>query len=180
MTPDMGPPGPTEPMSIPELKALGRSKVIELAKEAARGTGSRFVPEDDKDVKVYLEADCIKVVLATNYRAYDDDDTRRIETFSLVVHFDKWGPSITHEGNDIMTEKDQETLDFVFKKMPSNYEFVSITIIDAPKLEPDKYIVQISSEHTMGKHTVDKRTGEWTYEGHKHFARRPKELLWEE
>ena len=172
----MGPPGPSERMTIPELEALGRSKIIEMAREEAKETGTSMIPEDDTGVKVYVTPDTIEVVLATGYRAYDDEGTRRIETMSLVVHFNDYGPSITHEGDHIFTEKDQETMDFVLKKMPPNYEFVSLTIIDNPEQDPDNYLVQISSEHTMGKHTVDKRTGEWTYQGHKHFARRPEKI----
>jgi hypothetical protein len=169
----------TEKTSIAEMKALGRKKIIEMAKEIALETGSKMVPSGDQGVKVFAGTDFIKVVLAKGYRAYDDDGTRRIETMSLVVHFYDHGSSITHEGDDIFTEKDRETLEFILKKMPSNYEFASITIIDNPKGDPDNYNVQISSEHTMGSHTVNRKTGEWTYMGHKHYARRPDEELME-
>jgi hypothetical protein len=39
--------GPSEYMTIAELKALGRSRIIELARKAALETGSRMVPPDD-------------------------------------------------------------------------------------------------------------------------------------
>jgi hypothetical protein len=178
--PDGYPPPPSERKSIPELKALGRSKVIEIAREVAMEVGSRIVPADNKGVKVVLEKNFIRVVLAKGYRAYDCHGTRRIETYTLEVHFQDFGPSVQHEGDQVMTEKDQEVLDFVLKNMPPNYEFVELTIIDDPQEQPDGYIVQVSSEHTMGSHTVDRKTGEWTYVGHKHFARRPKAELWEE
>lgn len=164
-----------ERMTIQEMKALGRSKIIDLARKAALETGSKMVPSDDEGVQVYAKDDEIKIILKKGLRAYHDDNTRRIETISIVVCFDDHGSTIQHEGDAIFTEKDQETLDFILKKMPDNYEYVSITIIDNPEADPDNYSVQISSEHTMGSHTVDKKTGEWTYKGHKHYARMPKE-----
>lgn len=167
--------GPHEKLTVKEMLAQGRKKIIETAREMALDAGSSMIPPDDRDVKVYVKEDEIKAVLNKGLRAYDDDGSRRIESVTIEVRFNDTFGSVQHEGDDILTEEDKKTIDFIMKKMPPNYEYVRITIIDNPKTDPDNYIVQISSEHTMGSHTVDRKTGEWTYQGHKHYARRPTE-----
>jgi hypothetical protein len=154
-----------------ELEALGRKKIIEKAKEAAREAGSRMVPEDDQDIKVLVGNRYIKVILAKGFRAYTDGGARVITSLALQVNYHDGSPSVSFEGDDIMTEADKKVLDLVLGSMPSNYEYRDISITDDPAQDPDRYLVSLEGTDAMGRHTVDKKTGEWSYVTHKHYAR---------
>jgi hypothetical protein len=162
---------PSEPLKVEELKKLGRKRIIEMAVEAAQDTGSTMIPKDFKDVKVLVGMDDVVVELARGMRAYSDRGERRIESLTVQVRFNDSGPCTSYEGKDLMTDEDKRVLEFVLKKMPPNYTYISLTIIDKTKENPDAYTVELSDKHTMGRHTVDKKTGEWTYVTHKHYAR---------
>lgn len=160
-----------EPLDISsneELKALGRKKIIEMAKEAAKDAGSTMVPSDDKGIRVLMDQRYIIVELAKGFRAYSDEKIRIITSLTVQVTFHEGSPTISYEGNDIMTDADKAVLDFVLKSMPPNYRYESITIKDDPA--DSKFLVEIDLETTMGRHSVDKKTGEWTYITHKHYA----------
>jgi len=158
-------------MSLKQLKALGRKKIIEMAKEAAREAGSRMVPLDDKEVKVMVGKREIRVFLAKGFRAYTDGGTRVITSLTLVVSYQDESPCISWEGDDLMTAEDQKVLKLVLGSMPKNYEYEGITITDNPSQDKDRFLVELDGTDAMGRHTVDKKTGEWTYVTHKHYAR---------
>ena len=159
------------PSNNNELKALGRKKIIELAKEAAREAGSRMVPKDDQDVKVLVGNRDIKVILAKGFRAYTDGGARVITSLTLQVSYQDASPCISWEGDDLMTEADKKVLDLVLGSMPLNYEYRDITITDDPAQDKDRYLVSLEGTYAMGRHSVNKKTGEWTYVTHKHYAR---------
>jgi hypothetical protein len=162
---------PLKPLPVEELKKLGRKKMIELAVEAARDAGSTMIPKDFKDVKVLVGEKDVLVILAKGLRAYTtDSNARRIESLAVQVRFNDSGPCISYEGDDLMTDADEKVLKLVLRKIPPNYTYERITIIDNPAEDPKSYLVELEGEHTMGRHNVDRKTGEWTYVTHKHFA----------
>ena len=157
--------------NIKELKALGRKKIIELSKAAAREAGSRMVPDDDTDIKVLVSDKTVKVILAKGYRAYTDGSARSITTLFVVVRYQDAYPTISWEGNDLLKEQDHKILAFVLKTMPPNYEYSEISIVDDPAQDKDNFIVFLEGLSAMGRHSVDKMSGEWKYITHKHYAR---------
>jgi hypothetical protein len=157
--------------TIKELKALGRKKIIELSKAAAREAGSRMVPDDDTDIKVLVSDKAVKVILAKGYRAYTDGSARCITTISVVVHFQDAYPTIHWEGADLLMEQDHKVLELVLKTMPPNYEYSEITIVDDPAQDKDNYLVSLEGQFASGRHSVNKMSGQWTYITHKHYAR---------
>jgi hypothetical protein len=157
--------------TLAELKSFGRKKIIELAKAAAREAGSRMVPDDDRDIKVLANDKAVKVVLAKGYRAYTDGSSRCITTLFVVVHFQDAYPSVSWEGDDLLNEHDRKVLELVLKTMPPNYEYSEISIIDDPAQDKDNYIVSLDGAYAMGRHSVNKMSGEWKYITHKHYAR---------
>ena len=173
---------PPDPSDVTKLKAQGRKKIIELARKAALEAGSHLVPESDDGVKVFTSIDSIKVVLAKGYRAYTDGKVRRIETITVVVMFKKDGEIVYHEGDDVVTEDDKRIMELVLKKMPANYQYDGLTIIDDPDEDPNNLTVELDGYAAMGRHRVNKATGEWMYVTHKHYAlsQIPKEEEWEE
>jgi|GEM_PF-6071992 len=158
---------PPEFTTIKELKALGRKRIIELALEVAKEVGSTMVPSSDTGVKVLGNDKMIRVELARGFRAYTDNGIRTITSITLTVNFDP-SPSTSYEGDDLMTKEDERILSFVLKKMPPNYEYLELTIGDDPSA--DSYDVSLDGEYALGRHSVDKKTGEWTYITHKHYA----------
>jgi hypothetical protein len=157
--------------TLAELKSFGRKKIIELAKAAAREAGSRMVPDDDRGIKVLANDKTVRVILAKGYRAYTDDGARVITTVSVVVDFQDAYPSVSWEGNDILNDQDRKALELVLKTMPPNYEYIGITIADDPAQDKDNYIVSLDGAYAMGRHSVNKMSGEWNYITHKHYAR---------
>jgi len=158
-------------LSLKDLKALGRKKLIEMAKAAARETGSRMVPDDDQGVKVLVGKRDIKVLLAKGFRAYTDGGARVITSLTLQVSYQDESPCISWEGDDLMTAEDERVLKLVLGSMSKNYEYEGITIKDDPSQDKDRFLVELDGIDAMGRHTVDKKTGEWTYVTHKHYAR---------
>jgi hypothetical protein len=158
-------------LNLKDLKALGRKKLIEMAKEAAREAGSRMVPEDNKDIKVMVGPREIRVLLAKGFRAYTDGSARVITSLTLVVSYQDVSPCISWEGDDLMTAEDEKVLKLVLGSMPKNYEYEGITIKDDPSQEKDGFLVELDGTDAMGRHTVDKKTGLWSYVTHKHYAR---------
>ena len=162
---------PPQDMTVQELKALGRKKIIELAKEKALEAGSHMVPADEKGVQVLVGKDSILVSLSKGYRAYTDGQDRVIVTIMLQVRFQDHGPTVSHEGDDILTDADRMTLEFVLKKIPQNYQYTGLSIVDNPQNDPNNFLVKLDNDNAMGRHSVDRKSGEWTYITHKHYAR---------
>ncbi len=156
---------------IKELKALGRKKIIELSKAAAKEAGSHMVPDDDRDVKVLVSDKAVKVILAKGYRAYTDGSARCITTILVLVNFQDAYPSVNWEGDDLLNEQDHKILELVLKTMPPNYEYSEITIVDDPAQDKDNYLVSLEGQDASGRHSVNKMSGEWKYITHKHYAR---------
>jgi hypothetical protein len=153
--------------TIKELKSLGRKKIIELAKAAAREAGSRM----DRDIKVLANDKAVKVILAKGYRAYSDGRARCITTIFVVVHFQDAYPSVSYEGDDLLDEHDHKVLELVLKTMPPNYEYSEISIVDDPAQDKENYLVSLEGHDASGRHSVNKMSGEWKYITHKHYAR---------
>lgn len=157
--------------NIKELKALGRQRIIELAKEAAREAGSRMVPDDDKEIKVLVSDKEVKVVVAKGFRAYSDGTARVITSMSVLVDYQDVYPSITWEGKDRLNDQDKKIIELVLKTMPTNYKYLDITITNDPAQDTENYLVSLDGHDGTGSHAVNKMSGEWKYISHKHYAR---------